>query len=78
MSKELQLGKHEFYPYPKEFREPPPTLEQLVELLREAKAESEKDVKTPFGLLVDGYHAVNDVAKCRETREASCTRLRRT
>ena len=47
MSQQLVLGKYEFYPYPKEFREPPPTLEELVELLREAKAGSEKDVKTP-------------------------------
>lgn len=41
---ELVVGKYEFYPYPKEFREPSPTLEELVELLREAKAESEKEV----------------------------------
>ena len=47
MSQELVLGKYEFYPYPKEFRDPPPTLEELVELLREAKAKSGKDVKTP-------------------------------
>ena len=44
---ELQVGKYEFYPYPKEFLEPPPTLEELVELLRKAKAGSEKDAKTP-------------------------------
>lgn len=44
---ELVIGKYKFYPYPKEFGEPPPTLEELVELLREAKAGSEKDVKTP-------------------------------
>lgn len=44
---ELKLGKYEFYPYPKEFRAPSPTLEELVELLREAKAMNDKDVKTP-------------------------------
>lgn len=54
MSQELVLGKYEFYPYPKEFREPPPTLEELVELLRKAKAKSEKDVKTPSRSL-DGH-----------------------
>jgi hypothetical protein len=47
MSQELQLGKYEFYPHPKELREPPPTLEELVELLQKAKARSKKDVKTP-------------------------------
>ena len=47
MSQEVVLGKYEFYPYPKEFREPPPSLEELVELLRKAKAKNEKDVKTP-------------------------------
>lgn len=31
---ELVLGKYEFYPYSKELIEPPPTLEELVELLR--------------------------------------------
>jgi len=44
---ELQLGKYEFYPYPDEFIEPPRTLEELVELMRKAKAESEKDAKAP-------------------------------
>ncbi len=44
---ELPLGKYESYPYPKEVLEPPPTLEELVELLRTAKAQGEKDVKTP-------------------------------
>lgn len=39
MSQELQLGKYEFYPYPDEFIEPPPTLEELVELLQKAKAD---------------------------------------
>lgn len=68
---ELQLGKYEFYPYPTEFREPPPTLEELVELLQEAKAGSGKDFKRPLDLLTDPDHAVNDVANCRETREAS-------
>jgi len=38
MSQQLVLGKYEFYPYPKEFREPPPTLEELVELLRKANS----------------------------------------
>lgn len=47
MSQELVVGKDEFYPYPKELGEPPPTLEELVELLREAKAGSKEDVKTP-------------------------------
>gem|GEM_PF-2827784 len=47
MSQQLVLGKYKFYPYPKEIREPPPTLEELVELLRKAKAGLEKDVKTP-------------------------------
>lgn len=43
---ELQLGKYEFYPY--EFdKSKTPTLEDLKELLRKAKAKSEKDVKTP-------------------------------
>jgi len=44
---ELIIGKYKFYPYPKELREPSPTLEELVELLQKAKAGSEKDVKTP-------------------------------
>jgi hypothetical protein len=43
---ELQLGKYEFYPYPNEFNEPP-TLEELVELLRKVEAESEKDINKP-------------------------------
>ncbi len=47
MSQQLVLGKYEFYPYPKELREPYPTLEEMVELLRKAKASREKDVKTP-------------------------------
>ena len=47
MSQELILGKYEFYPYPEEYRDPSPTLEELVELSREAKAGSGKDVKTP-------------------------------
>ena len=68
---ELVVGKYEFYPYPEEFREPPATLEELAELLREAKANSEKDVKTPSRFISNADHAVNDVAKCRETREAS-------
>ena len=51
MSRELQLGKYEFYPYPKEFIEPPPSLEELVELLQKAKARSEKDGKMPSGSL---------------------------
>lgn len=50
---ELVIGKYEFYLYPKESREPPPTLEELVELLREAKARNEKDVKTPRDLLTN-------------------------
>ncbi len=70
MSQELQLGKYEFYPYPEEFRDPPPTLEELVELLRKAKAGSEKDVKTPRELLTDAGHAVNDVALCRVGAES--------
>lgn len=45
--KELQLGKYEFYPYPEEFRDPSLTLEELIELMRRAKADGEKDVKTP-------------------------------
>ncbi len=44
---ELQVGKYEFYPYPKKCMEPGLTLEEWVELLRGAKARSEKDVKTP-------------------------------
>ncbi|MBP6003535.1 MAG: hypothetical protein KA746_08900 [Pyrinomonadaceae bacterium] len=44
---ELVVGKYKFYPYPKELKEPPPSLEELVELLGEAKAKSGKDVKTP-------------------------------
>lgn len=47
MSEELQLGKYEFYPYPKESIESPPSLEELVELLRKAKANGGKDVKKP-------------------------------
>ena len=43
---DLVVGKYKFYPCPKESIEPSPTLEELVELLREAKAKSEKDVKT--------------------------------
>lgn len=33
---ELVLGKYEFHLYPERVREPPPGLEELVELLREA------------------------------------------
>lgn len=47
MSQELVLGKYEFYPYPEEVRELPPTLEELLELLRESKAGSEKNTKRP-------------------------------
>lgn len=53
MSQELVLGKYEFYPYPKEFRDPPPTFEELIELLRESQAKSKKDVKTPSRSLDD-------------------------
>lgn len=46
MSQELQLGKYEFYPY--EFdKSKTPTLDDLRELLRKAKARRQKDVKTP-------------------------------
>lgn len=48
MSQELVVGKYEFYPYPKECREPSPTLEELVEL-REAKATRTKHVKPTSG-----------------------------
>ena len=51
---ELVVGKYEFYPYPQEVREPPPTLEELVKLLREDKAKSEKDVKTPSRSIARG------------------------
>lgn len=43
----LVVGKYEFYPYPNEFMKPPPTLEDLLELLQKAKAKGGKDVKTP-------------------------------
>ncbi|MEQ1606358.1 MAG: hypothetical protein ABL999_15965 [Pyrinomonadaceae bacterium] len=47
---ELQLGKYEFYPY--EFdKSKTLTLEELKDLLRMAKAVSEKDVKTPSRFL---------------------------
>ncbi len=46
MSQELQLGKYEFYPYEFDAGQAP-TLEELREMLRKAKATSEKDVKTP-------------------------------
>jgi len=43
---ELRLGKYEFYPY--EFdKSETPTLEELKELLRKAKARNDEDVKTP-------------------------------
>lgn len=46
MSKELQPGRYEFYPY--EFdKSKTLTLEELKQMLRRAKAKSEKDVKTP-------------------------------
>ena len=38
---------------------------------RAAKAKTEKDVKTPYGTLLEVDHAVNDVAMGRETRKAS-------
>jgi hypothetical protein len=45
MSRELPLGKYEFYPF--EFdKEKTSTLEELQELLRKAKAKTAKDVKT--------------------------------
>ncbi len=43
---ELQLGKYEFYPYEFDAGHAP-TLEELREMLRRAKAKSEKDVETP-------------------------------
>lgn len=46
MSQELELGKYEFYPY--EFDEgQAPTLDELREMLRTAKAKTGKDAKTP-------------------------------
>ena len=45
-SQELQLGKYEFYPYESELSTEP-TLEELREMLRKAKAKTEKNVKTP-------------------------------
>ena len=50
MSQELQLGKYEFYPYPKEFIEPPPTLEELVELLQKAKGDLSEPGAAATGL----------------------------
>ncbi len=47
MSEELQLGKYEFYPYPKEFREPSPTLDELVELLRKTRSGNGNNIKMP-------------------------------
>lgn len=48
---ELQLGKYEFYPY--EFdASTTPTLEELCEMLRKAKAETGKDVETPSRSIV--------------------------
>ncbi len=52
MSQELQFGKYEFYPYPKESIEPPPSLEELVELLRKAKADSSEP-----GAVATGFRA---------------------
>ena len=43
MSQKSQLGKHEFYPYPKESLEPSPNIEELLELLRKSKSENKKD-----------------------------------
>jgi hypothetical protein len=57
---ELVVGKYEFYPYPKEFREPHPTLEELVELLRKAKA----DLSEP-GAVATGFR----VAKARREKD---------
>lgn len=71
MSQELVLGKYEFYPYPKEFREPSPTLEELVELLRKAKAGTRRTLKRPHELLTGADHAVSNVAKSRETCDTS-------
>lgn len=53
MSQELQLGKYEFYPYPDEFIEPPPTLEELVELLQKAKADLSEPGAVATGFLND-------------------------
>ena len=46
MSQELKLGKYEYYPYEFDNNETP-TLEELREMLRKAKANTGKDVKTP-------------------------------
>ena len=57
--------------YSKEVIEPRPTVEELVELLRKAKATNDKDVKTPSRyILTDADHAVNNYASFRETRKA--------
>lgn len=46
MSQELVLGKYEFYPYEFDENREVPSLEELVELLRKAKAKTGKDVET--------------------------------
>jgi len=46
MSQELQLGKYEFHPYEFDAGQAL-TMEELSEMLRKAKAKSEKDVETP-------------------------------
>ena len=46
ISLEVQLGKYEFYPYEFDAGQAP-TLEELREMLRKAKAKTGKDVKTP-------------------------------
>ena len=58
MSQELVLGKYEFYPYPKEFREPTPTLEELVELMRRLKPEMRRTLKRPIDLSTGADPAV--------------------
>jgi len=68
---ELIVGKYEFYPYPKELREPPPTWKNWLNYCERLKPVARRTLKRPRDLLTDADHAVSDVAKCREMLEAS-------
>ena len=72
---ELQLGKYEFYPYPKEFIEPPPTLAELVELLRKAKADLSEPGAVATGFLAAKAKSEKDVKT--PSRSLDRSRLRR-
>lgn len=74
---ELQLGKYEFYPYPNEFREPPSTLEELVELLRRAKADLSEPGAVATGFLAAKAKSEKDIKTPSRTLDRHRPRRKR-